>query len=318
MELGHPRSYVGSVNDRNDWPGDWAQNLLFDSKGRLWVALRGGLAMIGRGATGSWAVEKVYGKHSALAGTDVLALHEASDGTLWVGTGLGLSRLSWANGNEPVIENLTRNQGLSDREILSLGEDQAGNIWAGTEGAGVMRIDRVGFTTYREQDGLATDRVFSVFEDRAGQILTVTSGAGRKSTHSVDIFDGVRFHSVSPRRFTESPSWGWDRVLLESRAGEWWGATDHGLCRYGSVKADQLNRREPQVCYSDDTVFRIFEDSKGGIWASGQSKPGNRASLWVEDIGGLPEFFQHVHQIQDQSGFQLLVHSNLESTLTVG
>ena len=110
-----------------------------------------------------------------------------------------------------MIENLTRKQGLSDREILALAEDQAGNIWAGTEGAGAMRIDRVGFTTYREQDGLASDRVFSVFGDRAGELLTVTSGAGSKNTHSVDIFDGVRFHSVSPGRFAEHPTWGWDR-----------------------------------------------------------------------------------------------------------
>jgi ligand-binding sensor domain-containing protein/signal transduction histidine kinase len=275
-----PGGIVQSFSTKNGLPGDWAQNLIFDSKGRLWAALRGGLAMIGRGPTGSWSVEQVYGQHSALSGSDVLALHEAADGSLWVGTGLGLSRLSWANGNEPAIENLTRNQGLSDREILSLGEDQAGNIWAGTEGAGVMRIDRVGFTTYREQDGLATDRVFSVFGDRAGHLLTVTAGAGSKSTHSVDIFDGVRFHSVSPGKFADSPSWGWDRVLLESRAGVWWGATDHGLCRYGSIRAEQLNRREPQTCYSDDTVFRIFEDSQGGIWFSGQSKPGNRIRRW--------------------------------------
>jgi signal transduction histidine kinase len=68
--------------------------------------------------------------------------------------------------------------------------------------------------------------------------------------------------------------------LLESRTGEWWGATRHGLCRYGSLKAEELNHREPQTCYSNDTVFRIFEDSKGGIWASGQSKPGNRLRRW--------------------------------------
>jgi hypothetical protein len=38
----------------------------------------------------------------------------------------------------------------------------------------------------------------------------------------------------------------------------------------------------------------------------------------MEDIGGLPEFLQHVHQIQDQGDLELLVHSNLESALTVG
>jgi hypothetical protein len=37
----------------------------------------------------------------------------------------------------------------------------------------------------------------------------------------------------------------------------------------------------------------------------------------MEDIGGLPEFLQHVHQIQDQSDLESLVNSNLESTLTI-
>jgi ligand-binding sensor domain-containing protein len=62
-------------------------------------------------------------------------------------------------GEPEVFQNLTRAQGLSDRHITALAEDQAGNMWAGTEGAGAMRIDRLGFTTYREPDGLPTDRV---------------------------------------------------------------------------------------------------------------------------------------------------------------
>jgi signal transduction histidine kinase/streptogramin lyase len=252
--------------------------------------VRGGLAMMSQDGSGNWSVEQVYSHDSALVGTDVTALHEGSDASLWVGTASGISRLSWGTGKLPVIENLTRNQGLSDQEILALAEDQAGNIWAGTEGAGVIRIDRVGFTTYREQDGLASDRVFSVFEDRAGELLTVTSGAGNKKAHSVDIFDGIRFHSISPERFTENPTWGWDRILLQSRTGEWWGATNHGLCRYGSMKAQDLNRRDPRTCYSSDTIFRIFEDSKGGVWASAQSPRGDQLMRWDPQANTMTTF----------------------------
>ena len=70
----------------NGLPGNWVNMLLLDSKGRLWAALRGGLAMICRTSAGGWGVEQVYSPGSGLAGADVLALHEASDGTLWVGT----------------------------------------------------------------------------------------------------------------------------------------------------------------------------------------------------------------------------------------
>jgi len=46
------------------------------------------------------------------------------------------------------------------------------------------------------------------------------------------------------------------------------------------MKARDLNRRNPRTCYSSDTIFRIFEDSRGGIWASSQSKRGDRLMRW--------------------------------------
>ncbi len=186
----------------------------------------------------------------------------------------------WRAGEPVVLQNLTRAQGLSDRHITALAEDQAGNIWAGTEGAGVMRIDRVGFTTYREQDGLPTDRVFSVFEDQAGELLAVTEGTVEK-THSLDIFDGAGFHDVTPKPYRERGTWGWNQVLLQSHTGEWWAATKDGLCRYPAMNAVELQGRAPRTCYArDDVVFRIFEDSRGGIWASAQSPRGDELMRW--------------------------------------
>jgi ligand-binding sensor domain-containing protein len=93
-----PGGIVQSLNARNGLPGNWVEMLLFDSKGRLWAAVRGGLAMISQRTTGIWSVEKVYSYNSGLGGSDVKALHEASDGSLWVGTQFGISRLSWGNG----------------------------------------------------------------------------------------------------------------------------------------------------------------------------------------------------------------------------
>ena len=38
----------------------------------------------------------------------------------------------------------------------------------------------------------------------------------------------------------------------------------------------------------------------------------------MEDISGLPQFFQRVYQVEDQCDFQLSVDSNLESAFAVG
>jgi ligand-binding sensor domain-containing protein/signal transduction histidine kinase len=279
---------VRNFTVKDGLPGQWVEALLLDSKGRMWAAIRGGLVLITQRAASDWRVEKIYREESGLAHWDVKALLEASDGTLWVGTAYGISRLRLSEQNPHVFQNLNRAQGLSDQQINALGEDPAGNIWAGTEGAGVMRIARLGFTTYRESDGLDTDRVMSVFENRAGALLAVTTGPGGSS---VNLFDGRRFRSLALREVHEHPTWGWQQILLQSRTGEWWAATKQGLCRFGATKATDLNGKNPQVCYSRDSIFfRVFEDSKGGIWASAQSKTGDRLMRWNPDTNTIVDF----------------------------
>ncbi|HEY6393389.1 MAG TPA: two-component regulator propeller domain-containing protein [Bryobacteraceae bacterium] len=276
---------VRTLTQKDGLPGAWVNELLLDSKGRMWAAIRGGLALMN-----GWSVERVYTKASGLAGNGASALAESSDGTLWVGAEWGISRLS-LGGDEPrLLKNITREQGLSDRSITALAEDQAGNMWAGTEGAGVMRIDSLGFTTYREADGLATDRVWSVFEDRAGELVAVTI-TGAPGVRSVDIFDGARFRGVVPKGFGDHATWGWGQVLLQARNGEWWAATRQGLCRYPAMKAADLDGRHPRTCYSrDDQIFRVFEDSKGGIWASAQSRRGDQLMRWDANTNAISHF----------------------------
>jgi ligand-binding sensor domain-containing protein/signal transduction histidine kinase len=262
---------VQSFFVKNSSPGSWIEMMLLDSKGRLWAATRGGVALFSRLPDGSWVVEKAFTMKSGLVSNDVKALLEASDGTLWIGTSLGISRLRLGAGDRAVFENLTPAHGLSQEWIIALAEDKAGNIWAGTAGAGVMRIDRGGFTTYRPQDGLPGYHVMAVFEDRAGQMITVSERMAGHTLRSINIFDGVRFRGVVPRVFGEHGAWGWDQVLLQARNREWWAATDQGLCRFAAMNTADLDGKKPMACYSYGTIFRIFEDSKGGVWASAQA-----------------------------------------------
>jgi len=261
-------------------PNKWVNALLLDRAGRMWAGTRGGLVLLhDGGAAGQCGVQRAYTAKAGLPGREVLALAEGPDGAIWIGTQIGISRLLPGSG-DPVFQNLTRNQGLSDRQIVSLAVDQAGNMWAGTEGAGVMRIGSGGFVTFREQDGLSTDRVFSVFGDRAGRVVAVTETLAPPG-RSVAVFDGGRFRAVMPKVLGDNPSWGQHQILLQSRTGEWWGASRAGLCRFAPSSAAALAGRQPKAIYAQGVdVFRVFEDSKGGIWASGQYGDGNRLLRW--------------------------------------
>jgi ligand-binding sensor domain-containing protein/signal transduction histidine kinase len=280
---------VRSFGEKDGVPGDRVDSLLFDSTGRIWAAARNGLALFRQKADGGWIVAKTFTSKSGLSGAHPTALAESTDGTLWVATNEGISRIALTSDKPALLANLGREQGLTDRQVNVLAKDHAGNIWAGTGGAGVMRIGRVGFTTYREQDGLPTDRVWSVFEDRAGELLAVTiTGPVMKS---LNILDGTHFRRVPFPIFNGHATWVQNRILLQARSGEWWAATNQGLCRFGAMPPSDLGRRQPKTCYAPETtVYQVFEDSKGGVWGSAQSKEGDELMRWDPRTNALITF----------------------------
>jgi ligand-binding sensor domain-containing protein len=244
---------------------EWVNALLLDKHNRLWAGTRNGLALMRDDSPGGkCGVRQVYTDKQGLVDNNAEALTEGTDGAIWIGTTTGISRLLPGSG-PAVFQNFTRAHGLTDREITALATDRAGNIWAGTEGAGVMRIETAGFTTFREQDGLPSDRVWSVFADRIGTVLAVAFSETVRGW-SVNIFDGVKFHAVVPKVFGARPTWGNNQILLQSRTGEWWAATDAGLCRYAPIEAASLAGRQPEACYAQD----IFEGRHLGLGSKAQ------------------------------------------------
>jgi signal transduction histidine kinase/streptogramin lyase len=264
---------VERIGKEDGLPNDAVNVLFLDKQGRLWAGTRSGLVLMRDGKNGGKVgVQQAYKELGQ-------ALVDGPDGTLWVGSGWGIKR--WRPDRRPaVLQVLTRANGLIDRWVLALAKDRAGNMWAGTEGAGVMKILPTGFTTFREPDGLASDRVESALTDRAGTVLAVTTSESAPGHHAVNLFDGVKFHAMSLKGYSEHPPWGGRRILLQARSGAWWAATATGLCRYPPVQAADLAHIEPGACYArDTTVFQIFEDSKGRIWASAQVWPSGDGRL---------------------------------------
>ena len=267
------------ISEQDSLPSGFVNALLLDRDGGVWAGTRNGLALMRARGVGTSGVQRVYHVRDGLIQKDVRALAQAADGTIWIGTSAGISRLSPGSGATR-FESITRRQGLTDRQIVALHPDAAGNMWVGTEGAGVMRIEPTGFTTFREQDGFPTDRVWSVIGDRRSGVLAVTVSEFLPY-RAVNLFDGVKFRPVFPRVLSDRPTWGMNQILLQSHTGKWWAATKAGLCRFPAGPAESLAGRQPERCYARNTeVFRIFEDTRGGIWASAQSEQGDRLMRW--------------------------------------
>ncbi|MDQ3754852.1 MAG: ATP-binding protein [Acidobacteriota bacterium] len=289
-----PDDTAARYTKRDGLPDDYINDLLEDRQGGLWAGTRyGGFFRFAANATHAPPV--VAGAHKDWGGRHnwVYQLFETSDRRFWVASNVGLVEFfPDGDGQGRQFRVYTARNGLLYHEITTLNEDAGGNLWLGSY-AGAMKLASSGFVTYDERDGLLG--VGAIFGDAAGGVCFrgYVLGDERRS-----VFDGAKLDLLRPadqyhfrygrfdgQRFTwfmpgvpRSGNFGWvgEGVTLQARDGEWWLGTGEGLYRFPA--ADDFTRikhARPLAVYQTkeglinfQQVFRIFEDSRGDIWAS--------------------------------------------------
>lgn len=300
-------------------PDDVIHDLLEDHQGRLWAATRlGGFFRFVADDKGGIVVAEVYNKQKGLPTDWVFQFFETSDQKFWVATNAGLTAFSpEGDENGQRFHSYTKRHGLSFQEVTTLNEDSGGNLWLGTNTAGAMKLARDGFVTYDEQDGI--DSVGVIFPGRdgavcfrgyvlGGQHASVFDGgkvdllrAGEVNYwQSLGCYDGQRFKWFVPD-VLKGKSSGWVREggVLQARNGEWWVAMHGRLYRFPATdNFTQLAKARPLAVYGEEStgatpqIFRIFEDSQGGIWISSFDSDSNRLAIWepgnetLRDVSG--------------------------------
>lgn len=161
--------------------------------------------------------------------TAVYSLALDAEGSLWMGTAVGLcrrrpnGRIEWVNSQQAGFPR----EGIN---ALQVGRD--GRLWAGTL-HGLWRFHLAPYTgdalverVFGVRDGLASARIHALFQSIAGTIWVGTAaslseflgdGAGRDSFRSFNSAQGLRGRAVL--------------AIHEDSAGNLWVAGDHGLAR---------------------------------------------------------------------------------------
>jgi signal transduction histidine kinase/ligand-binding sensor domain-containing protein len=287
-----PDGRTTRITTSDGLPVNEVRALALDSAGRLWAATREGLGLIDRDAVDRGVrpfVRHVYSTRDGLPATNIGSLYADGD-SMWVGTVSGAAETSLTSVGDLVVS-----RRLIGFYATAIAGDAHGDVWIGTE-AGVRRLTDRGFTTYLKEDGLAASRVSALFETRAGQMCATTLVVRL----ALSCFDGRRFIQmpIGALRSVTDPGWGWSQLTLQDANGRWWIPTGEGLWQFPAGPASSLASARPAAVYdvrrglSSNNVFRLFEDSIGGIWVATFDENGDNGLARIDSTNGVLRRFR--------------------------
>ena len=230
------------------------RSILEDRRHRIWIGTRGsGLFCL------HTAVRPVMESVPEFNDNRILALMEALDGTIWVGTeGHGIALIR----PEGDVKWLSRVGPSGENTIWALHEDRNGTVWAGSFGDGLIQYSLQGRQIGRldTSDGLSSDRILSLTEDRAGNFWVGTSKG----------LDRIRAGKITGNSRASALEGEVILSILEDRQGNLWVGTQRsGLHRLG----DSLFSVLPPTPGKALPMARVLcEDSRGTLYfgTSGQ------------------------------------------------
>ena len=104
----------------------------------------------------------------------VIAIHQSPEGTLWFGTGSGVSRFEPATGQ---WQTFTTKEGLGDNTVIAIHQSPEGALWFGTDG-GVSRFEPATgqWQTFTTKEGLGDNTVIAIHQSPEGALWFGTDG----------------------------------------------------------------------------------------------------------------------------------------------
>jgi signal transduction histidine kinase len=193
--------------------------LLRDRRNHLWIATLGqGLLHVRSGDWSEQAASERITQQQGLTSDRVLSLFEDAEGNIWVGTSVGLNRLSAHVAGAPVASRPE----FDGHNVRAVAIAADGTVWTGTD-SGVNRLSRGRSQWFREAEGLPSGVVRALHTGADGRLWVATDqgpaefdGARFTALHAAD---GVSLNQISAiTSDAEGDAWMFDaRGVYESR-----------------------------------------------------------------------------------------------------
>lgn len=244
------------------------QTLLIASDGRIWVGTGGGgVFVLSRHGEKLAEYGHVPGISSGLKSNNVLALAEAENGDIWIGSQTGLSRMDAATGEVLHVSGDDSGGGpLPDTLISSLLFDSHGNLWIGTFDRGVFKMSANGEVLQYSTESVSSNRIThnhirDILEDSVGQIWIATQH-GLSVVNERGVVTRRSLHDSANRLSLAND---YAMSLYEDTAGLIWVGTRGGGISRWNPRSMALGPRTPN--WLSGTHVQAFSKApNGGIY----------------------------------------------------
>ncbi len=234
--------------------------------GSIWFASGGG-SRLGIGLV-QYKDEhlQIWGMQYGLSNTSIFDVFHDREGTVWLPTNKGLSRL-----RKQVISSFSTKDGINHSEVYPIYRDRQENIWIGTtKGLSIYRDGKFELLELKTADKNAPANetwrhgrmsVQSLWEDANGKMWIGLNGGIYIAQNGVAkmLTEAKGYHVFAIR---------------EDKNGDVWAATNKGILQYRDEKLTAIYKVESGL--PNEFITLIFEDSRGRLWFGG--------------LGGLSEF----------------------------
>ncbi len=274
--------YRKKSSDSTSLTGNFVMSLFEDSERRLWVGtLDEGLSLYDRNKDSFYNYFSKTEDSNSIYGNTISSFCE-TDGRLWITTqqgGFSYIEIKTFNPDHPVFHNfslppsITASGAIWVRNIIPAGNSL---FWLGIHGAGLILFD-VSTGVYREVieadkfHGINFDkRLTSIYEDSKGRIWMGSWRGGLYVYHP-------QTERLANYKVTGSPfSLPNNQIekMLEDKAGNFWVASDDGLCRMTDFQDDFPEGRFEvykndvfiEQTLNTNAIKTMFVDMEGRLW----------------------------------------------------
>jgi len=220
---------------------------LLEGENGIWVGtFKGGLNYIRK------AQVFTVSSNQGLTSTYVNALYEDYDGSLLIGTNIGLYKLK----NPFVSEKVTKLNILNDNHIFSIARDNENNLVIGTRYNGLYVFQKNRTINYTTSNGLKSNFVRTVFFDDDNRMWVGANGGGVSVFSSNGIKSFTRENGLSSELIS---------FIHKSRKGQYWiGTSSGGVNIIDSGRVVKILNDKNGL--SGNIISSIYEETDGTIW----------------------------------------------------